>query len=143
MVALRPDRQGARFGFGSGASCTHRTGLTVFFGKADVDHILTGHIRVGLPLPALFALWAGGGVSLPIDREGTIIKAGGLPCLPAGIGGHGADDGHPIRLVAPHEDFRIRVAAVDQMLLRQEPSTRRIFPEGEELCLRVLALVHR
>ena len=79
MVALRPDRQGARFGFGSGAGTPHRTCLTVLFAKADLDHILTSHIRVGLPLPTLFALWAGGGVALPIDREGTMVIAGGLP----------------------------------------------------------------
>jgi hypothetical protein len=40
-----------------------------------LDHILTGHIRVGLPLPTLLALWAGRGMALPIDPEGTIRKA--------------------------------------------------------------------
>jgi hypothetical protein len=59
-------------------------------------------------------------MGLPINREDTMINAGGLPCLPARIGGHRADDGHPICLLVPHEEFSIRVAAVDQMRLREE-----------------------
>src|SRR5262245_8958311 len=112
MVALHPDRQRARLGFRSGAGRPHRTSLAVLFGNADVDHVLTSDIRVGLPLPTLLALWAGRGVALPVDGEGTIIKTSALPCLPAGIGGHGTHDSHPIFPFASHEDCRIGVAAV-------------------------------
>ncbi len=120
MIALCPDRQGTRFGFGARTGRPHYTRLAVFFGKADWDRILTGHILVGLPLPTSFAWRTGRDVGLPVDCEGAIIKAGALPGLPAGIGGHMANDGHPILLFAPHEDFRIRIATVDQMLLREE-----------------------
>ena len=89
MVDLCPDGAGPRFGLRADLGRTHWTRLTVFFCKADLDHVLPRHIVVGLPLPTLFALWTRGRVRLPpeatfflrrvIQREVDNIRSSLLP----------------------------------------------------------------
>ena len=73
MVDLGPDGERARFGFRAGTGATHRTRPAVFVGKANLDHLLAGHVPVGLPLPTLFALWTRGRVGLPVDGKGAML----------------------------------------------------------------------
>ena len=86
MVDLRPDGERAGFGMRAGTDRTHWTRLTVFFRKADLDHLLPRHIRVGLPLPALLALGTRRRVGLPVDEKGAMVLPRPLPRLPTRVG---------------------------------------------------------
>src|SRR5512135_569035 len=122
VAGLQADDSGFVLRFGTVR--TKRTGRAIRPGKAGLEDHPVLRIRVGEPGDALFARRARHDLLLPVHDETPLVETLTSAGLPTGVVGYRTDDGHAVIALAFHENARIRVALVDQVLTRQQIALR-------------------